>query len=213
MYQTILFDLDGTLTNPGSGITNSVAYALKKWNIEIADKTTLYKFIGPPLQESFEKYYHFSEEEAKQAVAYYREYFKDKGLYENEIYSGIKELLCELKISGRTLILATSKPEEFAIRILQYFDIEQYFDYVAGASMDGVRSKKVDVIAYALEKANITECKKAIMIGDREYDIKGAQHFGMDSIGVLYGYGNYEELSDAGATYIVEDVGEILTLL
>ena len=213
MYQTILLDLDGTLTDPGNGITNSVAYALKKWNIEVSDKTTLYKFIGPPLQESFEKYYHFSEEEAKQAVAYYREYFKDTGIYENELYPGIKDLLQKLKKSGKTLILATSKPEEFAVRILEYFDIAQYFDYVAGASMDETRNKKVDVIAYALEKANIKDYKKAIMIGDREYDINGAKHFGIDSIGVLYGYGSYEELSTAGATHIVENVADIFSLV
>lgn len=213
MYQTILFDLDGTLTNPGKGITNSIAYALKKWNIDVSDKTTLYKFIGPPLQESFETYYNFSETEARQAIAYYREYFKETGLYENELYPGIKTLLSKLKDAGKTLILATSKPEEFALTILQYFEIAQYFDYVAGASMDGSRSKKADVIAYALKKANINDTTSLVMIGDREYDINGAAQFGIDSIGVLYGYGSYQELFEANATYIVEKVEDILTLL
>ena len=136
MYNYILFDLDGTLTDPGRGITNSVAYALEKFGVSVSDKKELYKFIGPPLTDSFEKYYGFSEEDALIAVEYYREYFKPKGIYENEIYSGVPELLKSLKESGKTVILATSKPEIFAIEILKYFGIDEYFDFVAGATLD-----------------------------------------------------------------------------
>lgn len=212
-YRTVLFDLDGTLTDPGTGITNSVAYALKKYGIEISDRTELYKFIGPPLLESFEKYYGFSKEQAREAVDFYREYFRDKGIFENMPYDGVKELLEELKKSGRKIVLATSKPEEFAVRILEHFDLMQYFDVAAGASMDETRTKKAQVIAYALEQCKITDLSQVVMIGDREHDIIGAKQIGIDSIGVLFGYGNREELQKAGATYIAERVDDILPLL
>ena len=211
MYNTILFDLDGTLTDPGMGITNSVAYALKKWNIEVKDRTELYKFIGPPLLDSFEKYYGFSPEECRQAVKYYREYFSTKGLFENEVYDGVVELLTELKKSGKKLVIATSKPDKFTIEILKHFDLYKYFDFVAGASMDETRTKKDEVIAYALENLGIKDVSDVLMIGDREHDIFGAKAHGLDSMGVLYGYGDREELETAGATYIVkkvEDIGE-----
>ena len=157
MYNVILFDLDGTLTDPGRGITNSVAYALNKFGIEVADKKELYKFIGPPLTDSFEKYYDFSSEDAIAAVEYYREYFKPKGIYENEIYEGIPELLQSLKENGKKVILATSKPEIFAKEILKYFGIDVYFDFVAGATLDKTRTKKGDVIAYALNSIGVTD--------------------------------------------------------
>lgn len=213
MYQYILFDLDGTLTDPGIGITNSVMYALKKFQIEVEDRTTLYKFIGPPLKASFEKYYGFSKEESELALQYYREYFKPKGLYENQVYKGVRELLTELKSRNKTLILATSKPEEFAIEILRHFDLYKYFDFVAGATMDSSRVKKEDVILYALQSYGVSDLSSAIMIGDREHDILGAKQVGLDSIGVLYGYGDYEELKEAGATYIVENTEDILKII
>lgn len=213
MYQVVLFDLDGTLTDPGLGITNSVMYALKKWGIEVGERSELYKFIGPPLQESFERFYGFSEEKAKQSVEYYREYFREKGLFENEVYEGTEELLKTLHDSGYKILLATSKPEEFAIRILEHFQLAKYFNCIGGASMDGVRSKKADVISYVLKKAGIEDLSKAVMVGDREHDIIGAKQVGIDSIGVLFGYGNYEELENAGATYIVDSVSKILDIV
>lgn len=213
MYQHILFDLDGTLTDPGIGITNSVMYALKKFQIEVEDRTTLFKFIGPPLKASFEKYYGFSKEESELALQYYREYFKPKGLYENQVYKGVRELLTELKSRNKTLILATSKPEEYAIEILRHFDLYKYFDFVAGATMDSSRVKKADVILYALQSYGISDLSSVIMIGDREHDILGAKQVGLDSIGVLYGYGDYEELKGAGATYIAEDTEDILKFI
>lgn len=210
MYEYILFDLDGTLTDPGIGITNSVAYALKRWNIEVEDRKSLYRFIGPPLQDSFREYYGFSQEDALRAVDVYREYFCEKGLYENEVYPGVEKLLQVLKEQGKTLVLATSKPEEFAVRILRHFGLDRYFTVMAGATMDPSRSKKGDVIAYALRESGVTELSKAIMIGDREHDIFGAKQNGLDSIGVLFGYGDREELEKAGATYIAATVEDIL---
>ena len=213
MYNVILFDLDGTLTDPGLGITNSVAYALKKRNINVTDRTSLYKFIGPPLQDSFSQFYGFSQDECMAAIEDYREYFRDKGIYENELYEGIEELLKELKDAEKKIILATSKPEEFAIRILKYFHIDKYFDFIAGATMDGTRSIKADVIRFALEQFGITDLSTTVMIGDRKYDILGAAQVGIDSIGVLYGYGDYQELKGADATYIAERVTDILPLI
>lgn len=213
MYNVILFDLDGTLTDPGLGITNSVAYALKKRNINVTDRTSLYKFIGPPLQDSFSQFYGFSQDECMAAIEDYREYFRDKGIYENELYEGIEELLKELKDAEKKIILATSKPEEFAIRILKYSHIDKYFDFIAGATMDGTRSIKADVIRFALEQFGITDLSTTVMIGDRKYDILGAAQVGIDSIGVLYGYGDYQELKGADATYIAERVTDILPLI
>ncbi len=212
MYNTVLFDLDGTLTNPGRGITNSVAYALNKFGIETEDKKELYKFIGPPLLDSFMKYYGFSEEEAETAIAYYREYFRDTGIFENEVYDGIPELLEEIRNSGRKIILATSKPEEFAKRILVHFGLDKYFDFAAGATMDSSRNKKGDVIAYALKESGCSS-ENAVMVGDRLHDILGAKENGLDSIGVLFGYGSREELENAGADYIAGTVKDIIKFI
>lgn len=209
MYQYFLFDLDGTLTDPGLGITNSVMYALKKFGIDESDRTKLYKFIGPPLKDSFHKFYGFDEKQCEDGVTYYREYFKDKGIFENKVYDGIEELLMQLKAAGKKIILATSKPEEFAIRILDHFDLAKYFDFVAGASMDSSRINKADVISYALENCQINDLSLAVMIGDREHDVLGAKKTGLDSIGVLWGYGDLAELQQAGATYIAEQVMHI----
>lgn len=210
MYQYVLFDLDGTLTDPGEGITNSVAYALKKYGIEVADRTSLYPFIGPPLHESFQKFYGFSEEESMQAVAYYREYYRDRGIYENEVYEGIPEVLQTLREQGKTLLLATSKPEAFAIQILEHFQLLPYFHVVAGATMDGSRVQKGDVIRYALEAGQISDLSQTVMVGDRRFDIEGAKENGFSAIGVLYGYGDFQELSEAGAKNIIEHPQELL---
>lgn len=213
MYQYILFDLDGTLTDPAEGITNSVAYALSEFGITVEDKTQLNVFIGPPLTDSFMNYYGLSEEEAKKAVTYYREYFKPKGIFQNKLYPGVPELLQALKDGGKRLLLATSKPEVFARDILAHFGIDKYFDFIAGATLDGTRSKKADVIAYALETFGVTEKGKCLMVGDRNQDINGAKTVGIDSLGVLFGYGSLDELETAGATYIAETVEDILTFV
>lgn len=213
MYTTVLFDLDGTLTDSGAGILNSVTYALKKYNIIIEDKAELNKFVGPPLHDSFINFCGFSPEESTKAVEYYREYYREKGIYENELYDGVAAMLQELSDAGKKIVLATSKPEVFAAEILRYFQIDKYFDFVGGATMDGARSKKADVISYALEKCNVTDLSSAVMVGDREQDIFGAKEIGIDSIGILYGYGNRAELQNAGATYIAETVKDIIGLV
>lgn len=213
-YTTVLFDLDGTLTNPGLGITNSVAYALKKYGIDVKDRTELYKFIGPPLLNSFQDYYGFSEEQAVQAVEYYREYYQKTGIYENYVYEGILELLKELKAEGITLLVATSKPEPFARLIMEHYHLADYFTYIAGATMDNkTRVKKADVIRYAMQNCEAEDKRKLVMVGDRKHDILGAKEVGIDSIGVLFGYGDREELEQAGATYIAETVEAIRTCI
>ncbi len=213
MYRYLLFDLDGTLTDPGIGITNSVMYALRKFDINVDDRTSLYRFIGPPLKDSFERFCGFPPAQTEIAVGYYREYFRETGIFENEVYDGISELLATLKEKGKTLAVATSKPEEFAVRILRHFGLYEYFDLAAGATMDDTRNKKADVIRYALEKLGVSDKSEAIMIGDREHDIIGANENGLDSIGVLFGYGDLEELEKAGASYIAEKPADILRII
>lgn len=212
-YQYLLFDLDGTLTDPGEGITNSVAYALEKFGISVKERTELYPFIGPPLLDSFMGFYSLSKEEAERAIEYYREYFRDRGIFENVPYEGIHSVLRQLKESGAYLFIATSKPEPFARRIAEHFDLAPYFDYIAGASFDEKRSEKWDVIQYALETCHIRDKAHTVMIGDRKHDVIGAQKTGLDSIGVLWGYGDRKELSDAGATTIVQTPSDLLALL
>lgn len=212
-YDVILFDLDGTLTDSSPGIINSIIYALNKYNMSVENTDDLRKFLGPPLHTSFMEFYGFSEEKAMEAVSFYREYFSTKGLLENTVYDGITEMLQALKNDGRTLIIATSKPQPFTDRITDNFDLTKYFEFVAGSNMDGTRSKKAEVIEYALESSGITDRSKVIMVGDRMHDIIGAKTVGIDSVGVEYGYGNYEELKNAGATYIVKTVSGLFRLL
>lgn len=204
----MLFDLDGTLTDPGLGITNSVMYALRKFGVDVPERSQLYPFIGPPLKDSFRSCYGFSDEQCELAVTYYREYFKKKGMFENEVYDGIHDLLTRLKASGRSLIVATSKPEVFAVDILRHFDLYKYFDFVAGATLNDFRNKKADIIRYALESCGIAK-SSAVMIGDRKHDMIGAKENGLDSIGVLYGYGTYDELKTAGATMLAAEPADI----
>lgn len=210
MYQYYFFDLDGTLTDPGEGITNSVAYALKHFGIEEPDHTKLYPFIGPPLIDSFRKYYGFSEQQADEAVEKYREYFRERGLYENKLYEDIPSVLRRLKESGKTLAVATSKPEIFTEKILQHFDLRQYFDFVGGATLDKTRIRKSDVIAYVIESLGIRDKSQILMIGDRDQDVYGAKANGIACAGVLYGYGSREELENAGADYVVEKPQQLL---
>ena len=208
----ILFDLDGTITDSCEGIVNSVRYALKKFEIIEYDTEVLYKFIGPPLLDSFMKYYGFSKEKAVTAVKYYREYYSKTGIFENRLYEGIGELLKELHQNGKRVILATSKPEKFADIILEHFNISKYFDFVGGATMNEKRSQKEEVIDYILKSQNISP-DNAVMIGDTKFDIIGAHMFGMEAIGVLYGFGSEQDLIDANADHIVTNVNELKKLL
>ena len=212
-YSTILFDLDGTLSDSSQGIINSIIYALEKYDVKDYDMPLLRKFLGPPLHESFEKFMGFDKEKSLQAVKLYREYFSSKGLFENEIYGGVSNLLQNLKENGKALIVATSKPQLFTDRIMEHFNLAKYFDFIAGSNMDTTRSKKAEVIEYALSECNIKDKYKVVMIGDRAEDMIGAQTVGVDSIGVEYGYGTFDELKNAGATYIVKTIGELKDLL
>ena len=236
----ILFDLDGTITDSSEGITKSVQHALKKLGIEENDQAMLRRFIGPPLDESFEKFYGFDKEKALKAVDYYRERYSDKGIYENVLFDGIADMLEGLKSDGYIIALATCKPEIYVPTILKYFDIEQYFDIAVGSELEGgARRHKDDVInevfnqIIKLNKADNVDITNAsdttnvsdtadilngikadsIMIGDRKDDILGAKNCGIESIGVRYGFAEENELENAGADYIVENVQDIITTL
>ena len=215
MFTHIFFDLDGTLTDPAQGITNSFIHALKYFGREIPSYEELCKLIGPPLPYSFETILGFPKEKVMEAVAKYREYFATKGLYENSVYPGIPELLQTLKEKGKHLVVATSKPEEYSIKIIDHFGLSKYFDFVCGSLMDESRSKKSEVISYALQRCGLSESDKerVLMVGDRHHDIEGAQQNGLKSCGVLFGYGSRTELEDAGADYIVKDVMDLYKVI
>lgn len=212
-YKYALFDLDGTLTDPGEGITRSVQYALSKFGINVENRQELYCFIGPPLHESFEVYYGFSRPDAMRAVDAYREYYSVKGIFENEVYGGIREALADLQKSGVKLCLATSKPEYYARQILEHFALDGYFTAAAGSNMDGTRTKKAEVIERALMLLGDPDVRDCIMIGDREHDVLGAGAHDMDAMGVLFGYGSEQELRDAGAKYISVTPADIAKII
>ncbi len=207
-YSNLLFDLDGTIIDPKEGITNSVKFALTYFGIEIPRTEELYKFIGPPLRESFSKYYKLNEAETEIAVKKYREFFRETGMYQNELYPGIKEMLANLYSENKSLILATSKAEIFAKKIIENLGLGEYFNYICGSTLDGSRAKKGEIIRYILDETGI-QVNKTVMIGDKSHDVIGAKSNKVASIGVLYGYGDYEELQHAGATYIVRDIPEL----
>ena len=211
-FKYCLFDLDGTLTDPAIGITNSVMHALEKYDIHVEDRAELYPFIGPPLDYSFKTFYGFTDEQAVQAIKYYREYFSVTGLFENSVYEGIPEMLENLKGKGVKIALATSKPYEFSIKILKHFDLYKYFDFFGAATMDGRISKKEDVISHLLEEMGCKSKDEILMVGDRYHDIEGAKAHGLKSAGVLWGYGSAEELEQAGADYVLASSSELLSL-
>ncbi len=211
-YRYCLFDLDGTLTESGIGIVNSVIYALEKFNIRVADRNELTAFIGPPLVDSFMKYFGFTEEQAQQGVTYYREYFRSRGIFENRVYDGITDLLDELRRRNVVIAIATSKPYEFSVKILKHFGLFPYFDYIGAASMDGSITKKEDVIVHLLEQFGDLDKSSVLMVGDRDQDVYGAQANGLACAGVLWGYGSEEELKDAGADYLAAEPRELLKL-
>ncbi|MCI8386270.1 MAG: HAD family hydrolase [Acutalibacter sp.] len=216
MKKALLFDLDGTLTDPGEGITKSVQYALEKMGCPEPDRDKLRAFIGPPLLEQFMAYRGFTQEEAAQAVAYYRERFAPIGIFENKIYPGIPELLADLQEQGFRLAVASSKPEKFVVQILEHFGLSSYFEETVGATMDQRRTAKADVIEEALGRLRLAGRKQALMIGDREHDVFGARAMGLDCVGVSYGYGSTAELEATGAAAIAaspEELGVLLPVL
>ncbi|MDX5475953.1 MAG: HAD family hydrolase [Bacillaceae bacterium] len=212
-YKVILFDLDGTLSDPKVGITKSVQYALHKMGIVESDINKLESFIGPPLQVSFAEHYNFDEDRIQIAIDFYRERFKEKGMFENELYSDIPLLLKSLKDYGVTLVVATSKPTIFAEQILKYFNIDQYFQLIVGSNLDGTRASKTEIIQYILDKYSKHELNEFIMIGDRKHDIIGARNTGINSIGVTFGYGSFEELSQSNPTHIIKSVNQLQDIL
>ncbi|MCM3256858.1 HAD family hydrolase [Paenibacillus sp. FSL H8-0457] len=208
-YKHILFDLDGTLTDPREGITKAVRHALGQQGIIVNDLSELECFIGPPLQETFTEKYHFNEAEAWEAILSYREYFKDTGLYENEVYVGIRDVLDLLLSQGRQLYVATSKPAVFAETILEHFQLSAYFTMVCGSELDGTRSAKTEIIQHVLDTCRI-DASEAVMIGDRMHDLIGARNCGIHSMAAGYGYGSEEELTVCQPTYFFKTVEEML---
>jgi len=216
MFDYILFDLDGTVSDPKVGICTSVQYGLSKMGIEVPDINVLTPFIGPPLRDSFRDFYNISGEDIERVVAYYRERFSTVGLFENELYPGMRELLSTLKSKGKKLALASSKPRVFVIKILDYFHISEYFDVIMGSELDGTRENKIEIIEESLrllfngEKPVLSEC---VMVGDRKFDVEAAAKVGLKGIGVTYGYGSREELETAGADIICDTVEELEHIL
>lgn len=204
MERYVLFDLDGTLTDPAPGITNSVTYALEKFDIHPTCREELYSYIGPPLTVAFQEYHGLSEEQSQQALLYYRERFAVKGLYENDVFPGTEEMLKQLQAAGYTLLVATSKPEVFTHKILEHFGLASYFSFVAGNTLDEQRPTKGSVIAYIKEHYPAISRGNAVMVGDRKYDVQGATEHDIPCIGVLYGYGGQDELQSAGAVALAE---------
>lgn len=212
MKNYLLFDLDGTLTDPKVGICTCVQYALHSFGIEEPDLDKLEPFIGPPLKDSFMQFYNMSEEQAEAAIVKYRERFHDTGLFENEVYEGIPKMLASLKAVGATLAVASSKPTVYVKRILEHFDIAKYFDVVVGSELDGTRVNKDEVVKEALRQlfgSNPVDKGKIYMVGDRHFDVEGAHVLGIESVGVTYGYGSMEELKEAKSEYIVRSVEEL----
>lgn len=213
MFDLILFDLDGTLTDPKVGITNCVKYALDYFGIIEEDEATLLRFIGPPLYDSFREIYGFSHDDANLAVAKYRERFSTIGLFENSILDGAMQMLETLKNSGKKLALATSKPFVYAEKIIKKFGMWEYFDYVVGAELDGTRNYKDEVISEVLKQAAVSDLSSVVMVGDRKQDIIGAKKCNISSIGVKCGYAEENELEDAGADFIFKNLFELTEFL
>ena len=215
MYKYIFFDLDGTLTQSEFGIMAAAVRALNHFGIETPSKEILKKFIGPPLYVSFHDFYGLSDEDSREAIKIYREYYVKEGVYQAPLYDGIKEMLETLKDAGCTLMITTSKPETMAVTVAENDGIFEYFNGIIGPALDEQDPNKAILIRRAMAKLSLTErdLKDIIMIGDRFYDIEAACEVGIDSIGVLYGYGNEEELKDAGATYIVKEVYDITNVI
>lgn len=215
MYQYLLFDLDGTLTDPSEGITKSVQHALAALGIDEPDRTKLLPFIGPPLIPSFMEFYGMSEEKAREGVVFYREYFSREGLYQNKVLEGIPHMLQKLQEAGKFLAIASSKPEEFVRKILDKFDLTRYFDEIVGASMDEKRTIKADVITEALRRIGLKEEDKdrVLMIGDRKHDVEGAKQCGIHSLGVYIGFAQEGELEEAKADHICASVEEMEAFL
>lgn len=213
-YEFILFDLDGTLTDAGPGILNCIEYALTDQGIELPERSNMRTFLGPPLAVTFREHFNMSDVQIAQAIEKYRERYHDVGMFENSVYDGVPELLQSLQASGIRMATATSKPEYSATRILQHYELDQYFEFIGASSLDGSRDSKASVIKHTLATTGAHPTKDSmIMVGDRHHDVDGAREHGINTIGVLWGYGDQDELSSAGATEIVHTPQELLAVL
>jgi phosphoglycolate phosphatase len=212
MYETVLFDLDGTIIDSAEGIMNSFEYTFRKLGLPVPAREEMGVFIGPPLHYSFETICGLGAEGAARAVEAYREYFSEKGIYESRVYEGIGELLRALKENGKRLLIATSKYELYARQILERLGFSGFFDLIVGSEKDGGRSTKKEVIEYALAFAAVKK-EAAVMVGDRMHDTVGAREAGIDSIGILYGFGSEEELVSGGATHIAPTPADIYRII
>ena len=217
MPRIVLFDLDGTLTDSAPGIVNCLRYALDEMGIEHPDDSTIATFLGPPLKDTFGGYFGMDDAGVDTAIAHYRVRYHDIGLFENDVYPGIPELLDQLSETGVTMATSTSKPTVSATRILRHFNLAHHFTFIGGASLDGERNSKAEVIAHTLEalgsKGIESPPELVTMVGDREHDILGAAQFAIPAIGVLWGYGSRDELESAGAIAVADDVGHLRLLL
>ena len=213
MWDVILFDLDGTVTDPKEGITKCAAFALAHFGIHVEDTDTLTFFIGPPLTETFQNTYGMSESQAMEAIDVYRQRYSTVGWAENIPYEGIEDCLAALKAAGKTLLIATSKPEIFSVKILEHFGLAKYFDIICGISLENPNETKAETIRNALARKGITDLSRAIMVGDRRHDILGGHQAGIPAIGVLYGYGDRAEHESCQADYIVENIDQLTKLL
>ena len=212
MYDYILFDLDGTLSDTSAGVTKGVQIALREFGIE-AELSDLMKFIGPPLQYSFTNFCGFDEEQCEKAIAIYRDYYLNGGLYENTPYDGLHELLDKIRETGKFLAVTTSKLESAAVDVLERNGLARHFDLICGASDDGRVTTKTEVLNDFFERAGDPDKSKVVLIGDTHFDAEGAKSVGIDCIGILYGFGTREELEGAGARYIAETVEDIFPML
>ncbi len=213
-FEFILFDLDGTLTDSGPGILNCLEYALTDQDIDAPDQDSMRALLGPPLVDTFRDVFGMNNQQIAQAIDKYRERYHDIGLFENSVYEGVPELLAELQDAGLRMATATSKPEYSATRILQHFELDQYFEFIGAAALDGTRDSKSLVIKHTLDNTNTSPTShNMIMIGDRRHDVYGAREHGIDTIGVLWGYGDEAELEDAGVISIARDTAELANLL
>lgn len=210
-FDTLLFDLDGTLTDSTEGILNCLIHAIERMGFEVPEDTNI--FLGPPIRQSFAEFLGMNGDQVDEAVRIFRERYSDTGLFENRVYDGIPEMLERLKSGGKRIMVATSKPQVYAVRIFERFGLAQYFEIVGGAELDGSRDYKDEVIEYVLAKAGITDRSTVLMIGDRRQDVLGAHKTDIECMGILWGYGSVEELTQAGADYIARTPQEAADML